>query len=492
MQEKKTSCLRIMFSDHSSKISKQIHALYGTCQWNELKTIRIEDIATDPARGELALLLAASHQQCGDSEGVIILLDQARQWNVAGDQILKTLVVGLYYIVARSSLLGENRNRAEALLRKSVAVTLAGEDTVSSQAVGMRALEREVQRLTAGRRVERMWNDAELAAIAKSSLEQSDALQAIDKAEGQLALTAPERVSWYLAVSKAFGAVEDRITAEHYANKAKSVALVDDTVPIGPVIRELIRVRKSSLALDLLIEKRLQSLASTADLDEIGVAELNKAFGDLKSKKHGLVQHGHVLLLDFLKKNFGNYSNLMEDRRPVAIEIGTTREDVSGQGSTQKIAEFCHNEGIDFITVDMDPHNSEMAQRRFGERGFSFQAITAKGEDFLKEYAGLIDFVFLDAYDFDHGKHSELRQSRYKKFLGSRIDDKACHLMHLECAKSLITKLAPFGVICFDDTWLEDGDWVAKGTLAMPFLLESGFTLLDVRNRAALLGRKID
>jgi hypothetical protein len=118
-----------------------------------------------------------------------------------------------------------------------------------------------------------------------------------------------------------------------------------------------------------------------------------------------------------------------------------------------------------------------------------FQALTAKGEDYLRDFKGQFDFVFLDAYDFDHGNHSELRQSRYKKFLGAPIDEAACHQMHLDCAQSVFEKLAPHGVVCIDDTWLENGHWVAKGTLAMPYLLENGFILLEARNRAALLTR---
>jgi hypothetical protein len=97
--------------------------------------------------------------------------------------------------------------------------------------------------------------------------------------------------------------------------------------------------------------------------------------------------------------------------------------------------------------------------------------------------------VFLDAYDFDHGKHSELRQSRYTKFLGARIDEQACHQMHLDCAQTLATRLWAHGVVCVDDTWLDDGRWTAKGTLAMPFLLGQGFRLVEARNRAALLVR---
>jgi hypothetical protein len=63
--------------------------------------------------------------------------------------------------------------------------------------------------------------------------------------------------------------------------------------------------------------------------------------------------------------------------------------------------------------------------------------------------------------------------------------------MHLECAKAALDKMAPWGVICMDDTWLTDGAWQAKGTLAMPYLLEHGFRLLEMRNRAALLARSV-
>jgi hypothetical protein len=137
----------------------------------------------------------------------------------------------------------------------------------------------------------------------------------------------------------------------------------------------------------------------------------------------------------------------------------------------------------------MDPHNSRSAERLFESLNMPYRAITMKGEDYLRQLTEPVDFVFLDAYDFDHGGHSELRQSRYVKFLGSRIDEAACHQMHLDCAESLLRWLTPHGIICVDDTWTEDGVWTAKGKLAMPFLLENGFELIDARNRAALLKR---
>lgn len=196
--------------------------------------------------------------------------------------------------------------------------------------------------------------------------------------------------------------------------------------------------------------------------------------------------HGHVLLMDALNA----HPPLEIERERVLIEIGTTRELVLGQGSTQKLAEMCSDFGLTFITVDMDPNNTRHAARMFAREGYDFQAVTAKGEDFLAQYDGLIDYVFLDAYDFDHGHHSAIRQDRYARFLGSRIEEEQCHKMHLDCAESLIVKLTPEGLICFDDTWTDtEGNWTAKGTTAMPFLLENGFSLIEARNRAALLRR---
>ncbi len=198
-------------------------------------------------------------------------------------------------------------------------------------------------------------------------------------------------------------------------------------------------------------------------------------------------EHGHSLMLRMLKatppKPIG--------RPRVLIEIGTTRERVPGQGSTEKLAAMCHTLGIQFITVDMDPRNSHGADRMFRRHNLPFRAVTAKGEDFLAEWSGPIDYCFLDAYDFDHGNHSDVRQGRYETYLGSRIADAQCHQMHLDCATSLVTKLSNDGVICFDDTWLDlEGAWTAKGKTAMPYLLAHGFDVIEAANRAALLVRK--
>lgn len=200
------------------------------------------------------------------------------------------------------------------------------------------------------------------------------------------------------------------------------------------------------------------------------------------------IEHGQALLLAALEDGAAKPT---DGRQRVMIEIGTTRETIPGQGSTRQLAQICAKFGIDFITVDMDPANTRRAARMFRRLDLPFRAVTGKGEDFLANFNGVIDYAFLDAYDFDHGKHSELRQTRYEQFLGGRINDDACHQMHLECAQSLAKKLATDGLICFDDTWLDEaGAWTAKGQTAMPFLLENGFEVVEARNNAALLRRR--
>jgi hypothetical protein len=281
--------------------------------------------------------------------------------------------------------------------------------------------------------------------------------------------------------------------AAHFQACGQSIYAISLLSEARPFLRPEDRFL-SLLAVELLLKMNQHDAALevlTADgfsgpyaLGASDQSELRKLIGQLASKK--TAEHGHALLLSHLQAAPPQPSS----RRRVMIEIGTTRESVPGQGSTEKLAMCCAEFGVEFITVDMDPRNSRNAQRMFRRKNLPFRAVTAKGEDFLASWTGWVDYCFLDAYDFDHGQHSDLRQSRYESFLGSRIDDIACHAMHYACAQSLIEKLTPDGLICFDDTWTDDdGAWTAKGTTAMPLLMENGFKVIEARNRAALLRR---
>lgn len=250
------------------------------------------------------------------------------------------------------------------------------------------------------------------------------------------------------------------------------------------LVKCLLRLGLVDDAYDILIS----NLAQGSPLEEDERAKIAAANHHWKEMILGNKGHGHEMLIEFIKRHAQLYRNSAGDHKPVLIEVGTTRESASGQGSTRRLMEICANESFHFITVDMDSANTEMAKAMFEKNGLAFEAVHSKGEDYLEAYEGRMDFVFLDAYDFDHGKHSERRQARYEKFLGSRIDEMQCHKMHFDCARSIIGKLSELGVVCVDDTWLHDGEWTAKGTLAVPFLLDAGMMLLDVRNKSVLLG----
>lgn len=329
----------------------------------------------------------------------------------------------------------------------------------------------------------------ENAWLAHSCMVSEDIHESVQKIIVTQNLAEKKLFDFLLELSDQIAKSGDKVTALSYLNQSQK-ALTQTTVEsLTAIAKRLINLGQSSEA---------EALYINAALDGKGVLMLSDKeralLKNASNKLHELAEqrkaHGHDLLISAMKKHLGAIKAKAPDRKLVLLEVGTTREEVPSQGSTRKLAEYCKANEVEFITVDMDPHNSEMARKTFEAiSSTGFQAITSKGEDYLRHYSGALDIVFLDAYDFDHGKHSELRQSRYEKFLGSRIDELECHQMHLDCAQSVAKKLSPYGLVCFDDTWLEDGKWTAKGTLGMPFLLANGFEVVEARNNAALLRR---
>lgn len=276
------------------------------------------------------------------------------------------------------------------------------------------------------------------------------------------------------------------LTAMSFLGHARGLTRSGQHAQASALIKAYVALGRAQEASDIAIDFGLAQ-AMPADLSEAERQAILAGYRKTKNQLIAKTDHGHELLLAYLAKHASDLAQTAQ-RPLVLVEIGTTRENVPGQGSTEKIARFCLEHGIVFITVDMDPHNTAMAEALFRSLGGAgLTAVHEKGEDFLEHYQGALDFLFLDAYDFDHGNHSALRQSRYQKYLGKPISDADCHQMHLSCAQAARKKLSPWGLICIDDTWLEAGDWKAKGTLAMPYLLGQGFRLMEARNRAALL-----
>lgn len=187
------------------------------------------------------------------------------------------------------------------------------------------------------------------------------------------------------------------------------------------------------------------------------------------------MQHGHSLMLDLIKLD----QNL---KGKTLIEIESTREPLPGQDSSKYFYNLSKKEDIRFITVDMDPNNTNALRERFPD----INAITQRGEDFLRGYTNDIDYLYIDAFDFFHSNHSQERFRSYRENLGTTINDEECHRMHLECVKNCYTRVLKIVIDdCFGPNF-ERG----KGVTAIPFLLKSGFVVIKRNNQAVALQKK--
>lgn len=219
-------------------------------------------------------------------------------------------------------------------------------------------------------------------------------------------------------------------------------------------------------------------------LERIGIWRLIAPLYRASLQRYLATAHGHAILVDTIRAMHapGDLAGR------TLIEIGSTREDLHGQGSTAYLADFCKSHGMHFITVDMDPENTEAARETLARRDPGFEAVNGQGEVFLAGYAGPIDFLYLDAFDIDHGQHSAARMEKYRAHLGTDINDEACWKMHLDAAHAIIGKTGPGCIIAFDDTWRDgQGNWLGKGRDAIPLLMNNGFSVRDVTDMTVSL-----
>jgi len=464
--------------------------------WDSLTRIERDALQHHPDRAKLALLAAAGNLQTDNAGAARQFIRLAQDWGCSKRLVSQILVASVHNSLGRAALVTGQQPRAIKHFERAITVGAPGSDArlltqarinEQSAQLGLSSVISGLQAPSTfhGQRAAR----TRIASKARECLQSDDVHDCVDAIVASGQLSPSELVLFFIELSDQFVQGDDKITALHFLQTARDQPGADDKFLKSSLIQKFIALGRSELAADIAFSAALHK---TRDL-YLGTAEksaIDGAYHEIRMAAKAKSEHGHSLLLAYLQ------SHLKEIRAgsstsPVVIEIGTTRENIPSQGSTRKIAEFCKENSFQFITVDMDPHNTRMGAEMFTRLGAPFKAITAKGEDYLREYQGSLDAIFLDAYDFDHGQHSELRQDRYKKFLGSPINEAACHRMHLDCAEAILTKLSPTGVVCLDDTWLVDGNWAAKGTLAMPFLLNHGFRLLEARNRAALLTRAV-
>lgn len=502
---------------------ERLTTLWEQGEWEALVEAAGMDLETLPDRAQLSLLIGAGMAQTGDMEAARAAIEQAEEWGCDREQMARILLSGALVNLGRMAIIDGAGEEAEVCFSQAAEIAQPEADP---EALGKTSNMREQARLgfledaakllqdtvtnwppqgrlTEAMRLERLEAFAESLGASRQQFggegaEVASALQSYiaQAIEASLAtphfyetlavyeknMTQVECCHLYFALSEHFRTHKDRNMALDCLAEVEEHLPAEEEGLRARLITLYMQLNEPKLALRVALEGQISR--STATLSETNVSRLRQTLFDLGSIEG---EHGHSLLLAYFE---ANPVAQVEGRQRVLIEVGTTRERVPGQGSTLKLGQFCARNDMQLITVDMDPRNSLLARRSFSQLGWPFEAVTSPGEDYLADYKGEIDYAFLDAYDFDHGKHSELRQSRYEAFLNSRIDEEECHKMHLKCAKALQEKLAPDGLICIDDTWLDEtGNWTAKGALAVPYLLENDFEIVESRNRAVLMKR---
>jgi len=469
---------------------------WAVADWKALGRLDSEVLQAHPDRARLAVIRAAGCLQTGDRRAAEDNAWQARQWGCDKPFLLSVLLASARHSLGRASFAAGRTEQAAQHFQRSLfepglqsearRVARARTDDASAELDARRAS--AARQRKAGLKADELTAPAWINDLAARCLGAVDVHDAVDTVLDKVLATADDRVRFLMRLAVQYQLRNDTMTAVHFLNTARECSHGAHRELRIALAKQLVAAGHAGVATDMFVGEALDSAASEPS-DDAFVQSLLGAYRASREAEQARHEHGHELLIAHLKLHLARLRPLAGGRKLSMVEIGTTRENVPGQGSTRKLAEFCKQHGISFVTVDMDEHNARMARLTFEGMSVDFEAVAMKGEEYLRQRQQSVDFVFLDAYDFDHGKHSELRQSRYLKYLGSRIDEQACHQMHLDCAQSLARLLSPYGVVCMDDTWLDGGRWTAKGTLAMPYLLDNGFELVDARNRAALLKR---
>ena len=192
--------------------------------------------------------------------------------------------------------------------------------------------------------------------------------------------------------------------------------------------------------------------------------------------------HGHNLFLFLIRKKNKkmNYKSF--------LEIGSTREQIYGQGSTEIIAKYCEQNKINFISVDADIRNVDRLRKKLTKNKY-FKSIHDKGENFLKNTNIKFDCIYLDAFDIEKSTKNELRDKFYLEKYATSITNEMSASIHLEITKNLINKIHNHAIIVFDDTFIKENLFIGKGEKAIPFLINLGFKIISSNSNSVALER---
>ena len=168
---------------------------------------------------------------------------------------------------------------------------------------------------------------------------------------------------------------------------------------------------------------------------------------------------------------FNHLFELMaESSKPTIVETGTIRNHLDtykyGDGhSTLRFAEFVSRFGGELYSVDIDPMavvvSKALVGKEFPDSMESIHIIESDSVAFLESFDEPIDVLYLDS-------------------------DNDANLI-LNEAKAALGCLHEDSIILIDDCFNENEYHVEKGSLAIPFLEENGWTMINVQYQALFI-----
>jgi FkbM family methyltransferase len=139
----------------SGGLTQELRALWNSGDWNALRDRKLDQLDPEPARAELALLLAAAHFHVADPVMTRACLRQARNWGANPAQVRAILFAGLHNTLGRTLLAVSQEDEALTCFETALHPAADGLDTTArthlrraGQAAQMGALQAAVGHLS--------------------------------------------------------------------------------------------------------------------------------------------------------------------------------------------------------------------------------------------------------------------------------------------------------------------------------------------------------
>ena len=171
--------------------------------------------------------------------------------------------------------------------------------------------------------------------------------------------------------------------------------------------------------------------------------------------------------------------DLRFEPRDCILEIGSER----GEGSTGYLRDLAAKHHVPFYTVDFNTSVYAGVQDWAGVSAYNM-----KGEDFLRgrfqTFERSIRVAYLDNCDW-RWRH-DVSDEDYAIFIAKFYEpyrvvcnNTTSQLSHLVQAELILEFMKERSVVLLDDTWLSPDGFDGKGGLAVPLLLDRGFSVVN-------------